>query len=71
MSTAAAPIPEGISTCGSCLYFSTQFEGRAKVCRNGPPVFHAESLKTFWPRVNPETDWCGDHVSLDEWEAQL
>jgi hypothetical protein len=59
-------------TCKSCPFLGEDVK-RPHVCRRHAPV-PAESVddvEPYWPSVDPDKDWCGEHPMLASARAQV
>jgi len=54
------PLPVHFSTCKDCQWFD-----RGK-CRFNPP-----EVRSGWPEVNPDHDWCKEFTSEDAYDDKV
>lgn len=48
------------TSCKTCHFLGRHDE--VYVCRRLPPAPTDQLENAWWPRVDAETDWCGDHL---------
>ena len=57
--------------CKNCVYCVVK-RGDASTCRRLPPCFqnYVWGSQKCWPKVDKDSDWCGEFVSRTEKEGE-
>lgn len=56
-------------TCGTCPYCMEEESGDS-TCRRNAPKPHSAQYDPFWPVVDIDYDFCGEHPSFPAWIAE-